>query len=129
VRGLRVSVNLPAIGSSAHEARQLVSETLAQRGHHDPALVDRVVLVTSELVTNAILHARTDVGLDMSVDGSSILLEVTDASPVPLPAPHVPDPDETSGRGLFLVDILADEWGVRTAGGGGKTVWIRVVTS
>lgn len=129
LRGLQLSVNLPAVGASAHEARQLVSETLAQRGHHDPALVERVVLVTSELVTNAILHARTAVVLEMSVDGSSILLEVTDASPVPLPAPHVPDPHETSGRGLFLVDVLADEWGVRTVRGGGKTVWIRLVAS
>jgi anti-sigma regulatory factor (Ser/Thr protein kinase) len=129
VKGLRVSVNLPAVGASAHRARQLVSDTLARRGHHDPALIDRLVLVTSELVTNAILHARTDVGLDMRVDGTSILLEVTDASPVPLPAPHVPEPDETSGRGLFLVDVLADEWGVRTVRGGGKTVWIRVVAS
>jgi anti-sigma regulatory factor (Ser/Thr protein kinase) len=107
----------------------LVTRTLSQGGHHDPVLVDRVVLVTSELVTNAILHARTDVGLDVSVEESSIVLEVTDSSPVPIPPPRVPDPEDTSGRGLFLVDVLSDAWGVRSADGGGKTVWIRVNAS
>jgi anti-sigma regulatory factor (Ser/Thr protein kinase) len=85
-----------------------------------------MVLVTSELVTNAILHARTDVGLVLRLNGPSIVLEVTDSSPVPVPPPHIPNPDDTSGRGLYLVDVLADEWGVRSEHGGGKTVWIRV---
>jgi anti-sigma regulatory factor (Ser/Thr protein kinase) len=103
-----------------------VSRTLSQGGHHDPQLVERLVLVTSELVTNAIVHARTDVGLDVTVQDSSIVLEVTDSSPAPIPPPRVPDPEDTSGRGLFLVDVLSDAWGVRSAQGGGKTVWIRV---
>jgi anti-sigma regulatory factor (Ser/Thr protein kinase) len=99
---------------------------LAQGGYYDPQLVDRLVLVTSELVTNAILHARTEVGLDVNVDESSIVLEVTDSSPATIPPPRVPDPEDTSGRGLFLVDVLSDAWGVRSLDGGGKTVWIRV---
>jgi anti-sigma regulatory factor (Ser/Thr protein kinase) len=102
---------------------------MTQRGRPDPVIIDRLVLVTSELVTNAILHARTDVELAMSVNQEWICVEVTDNNPVPLPPPHVPNAEDTSGRGLFLVDVLADEWGVRPIRGGGKTVWIRLNAS
>jgi anti-sigma regulatory factor (Ser/Thr protein kinase) len=126
VSGLHFSANLPPVNGSARQARRLVADALARLGQHDEKLVDRVVLVTSELVTNAILHAGTDLEIDLAFDGSSIRLEVTDSSPLPIPPPHPPNADDTSGRGLFLVDILVDEWGIRSLRENGKTVWIRM---
>jgi anti-sigma regulatory factor (Ser/Thr protein kinase) len=83
--------------------------------------------MTSELVTNAILHAKTDIDLVITVDGCQARLEVSDQSEGRLAPVEVPAWDDTSGRGLFVVTALADDWGVvDLEEGQGKMVWIQL---
>jgi anti-sigma regulatory factor (Ser/Thr protein kinase) len=99
------------------------------------ALTETVELVTSELVTNAILAATElpahvyvglpTVHLRLLADDHGVVIEVWDSNPHP-PAPQQPAPDEESGRGLMLVDALCEQWGSETMPGwSGKVVWAR----
>ena len=87
---------------------------------------DIVELLVSELVTNAVLHAHTEIELTVRDLGDCIRVEVSDDSPR-LPELHPAGLTE-SGRGLQIVDALASRWGTegRT---GGKTVWFEVTTT
>jgi anti-sigma regulatory factor (Ser/Thr protein kinase) len=118
---------LPAALTSARTAREFVVRAVAGLGRSDALLVDRVALVTSELVTNAIIHARTEIRLVVRVDSRSIWIEVLDGTTT-LPQPARAGPSDTSGRGLAMVAALADEWGV-TETEGGKKVWARVASA
>ncbi|MFM9707443.1 SpoIIE family protein phosphatase [Streptomyces galilaeus] len=97
-------------------------------------LAEDAILVVSELVTNAVVHAGTDVGLvcrleaEQETDTCAVVVEVTDRHPSRAPRDGSPDtPYETPeyGRGLRLVATLADAWGV-TYRRGAKTVWARL---
>ncbi len=87
----------------------------------DEGFVERVLLVVSELATNAVLHARTPFVVRMSGDGGSVRVAVFDTSDG-RPEPGSPDPAAVTGRGLGIVDALASAWGVEPAEGG-KWVW------
>jgi len=115
---------LPAALTSARTAREFVVRAVTGHGRSDALLVDRVALVTSELVTNAVIHARTEIRLVVRVDSRSIWIEVLDGTPA-RPQVARAAPWETSGRGLALVASLADEWGV-TETADGKKVWARL---
>jgi anti-sigma regulatory factor (Ser/Thr protein kinase) len=113
---LRAAVTAPA------QARAFARATCAEgraTGH-----LDDVTLVVSELVTNAVLHGRGDVTLDVFVDDLAVRVEVGDDGPT-LARPHAAAPDGESGRGLLMVSRLALRWGVRRDGGG-KVVWADV---
>ncbi|NEB02072.1 ATP-binding protein [Streptomyces sp. SID13726] len=90
---------------------------------------ETVVLILSELAANAVRHARrpgrtfdTSLAYD---GGKAVEIEVGDGSPH-LPVLKSYDPEATSGRGLILVDALADAWEVRRREFG-KAVWVRVL--
>ena len=77
-------------------------------------------LVVSELVTNAILHAGTDIEVIVVVRSDAVRIEVTDlGGGVPSSRPVE---GTTSGRGLPIVEALGGQWGVLQLGAG-KTVW------
>jgi len=122
VRRLR----LPADHRSPVVARAFVRDALAGGldGTHD-----EVLLLTTEVLTNAVIHAGTDLDLSVAVDGSEVTVSVRDRLGGPFDAPKVRNPDELSehGRGLLLVDRLASSWGT-THDIGGKTVWFRIET-
>lgn len=89
--------------------------------------LDAAVLVTSELVTNAVLHARTAIQVRVEVDGRRVRIEVFDENsraPVQAACP----PDATSGRGLALVSALAPAWGIDHRPDG-KVVWAELGTT
>jgi anti-sigma regulatory factor (Ser/Thr protein kinase) len=87
---------------------------------------DIVLLLVSELVSNAIVHARGNVGINAQQVGSSLRVEVRDSSST-LPAVQVGALDDVSGRGLHLVERLADRWGSRRLElDEGKTVWFEL---
>ena len=114
---------LPPQARSVVDARRQVRAVLADWGLD--SLADAALLLTSELVTNALLHART--GLSLTVARTSpdgLRVAVADASPV-LPVSRSAPPTATTGRGLHLLVQLADEWGVDTTAPG-KTVWFTV---
>jgi anti-sigma regulatory factor (Ser/Thr protein kinase) len=122
----RRSAVFPASLGSAREARRFVEATLEGAGVEDPALSDRLTLATSELVTNAVVHARSEVEVRITVDDDVVWLEVADRS-ASLPERMPPSVTSTHGRGLVLVDALAGRWGVAPASAGrGKSVWVEV---
>ncbi|MFI5749105.1 ATP-binding protein [Streptomyces sp. NPDC051644] len=82
-------------------------------------LAQEVVLVVSELVTNAIEHGRGTVRLRLSLTGGELLVEVIDGNPAPARLRPVAADDE-HGRGLFLVACLSRSWGVSEDG---RTTW------
>jgi two-component sensor histidine kinase len=98
---------------------------------HAPELADEtrdaLVLLTSELVTNAILHARTPLELGITVADESVLVAVHDLD-LALPE-QVPYANREGGWGLGLVQALAEEAEIRSDPDGGKTAWFRISRS
>lgn len=86
---------------------------------------DDALLVVSELVTNAVRHAGTDVVLNVVVHPDRIHIEVSDgADDLPIITSGGPDSSRPDGRGLVIVAALAINWGVtRMPDRPGKTVW------
>jgi anti-sigma regulatory factor (Ser/Thr protein kinase) len=118
--------DLDPVPSSVGMARSLVRETLAA---FDSDAREVALLLTSELVTNAILHARTPVQLGVLVDGDRALVCVADRlAQSPALSPRAHSQDRPGGRGLALVEDLADTWGTTTYTGG-KTVWFVLQTA
>jgi hypothetical protein len=103
-------------------ARLFVAATLERWGLG--GLVDDAVLVVSELVTNAVVHARSDVVVTLSLAGEAVRLSVEDGSRMP-PAPRPSPALDESGRGLALVAAAASRWGT-DVGGDGKVVWVEL---
>jgi anti-sigma regulatory factor (Ser/Thr protein kinase) len=108
---------LPEPGA-AKRARDFVSE---QAPALTPATWTALRLLTSELVTNAVVHARTAMQVGLTVTDSKVLVTVGDHSSA-LPERRSEADDRPGGRGLVLLDRLADEWGVHV-NDGGKTLW------
>jgi len=116
------STRLPAHPASTRAARAFVAEHL-RTWELDDAIDDATLLV-SELVTNAILHARSPVDLIVRKVRSAVRVEVFhDGNGVPKPL-H-PDHEEDAGRGLGLVHAVASRWGVDDVEAG-KTVWFEI---
>ncbi|MCW2724369.1 MAG: hypothetical protein JWN35_1290 [Frankiales bacterium] len=111
----------PADGRSASQARRLVERAVAEAGL--PDVVDEALLLVTELVTNAVVHAGTDVDVAIEAGTDRLRVEVLDRSPGSLPTVHgAPSDTREGGRGLFLLDALATEWGTRHFASG-KSVW------
>src|SRR5207302_1496481 len=107
---------------SAASARRFVDETL-HRWHCDE-LFDVVALLTSELVTNAILHAHSEIELNVAMTPDVIRIDVADHS-ASMPSRREAHEEDTSGCGLGLVEALATAWGVDERPGG-KSVWFEL---
>lgn len=103
-------------------ARRFVAERLAEWGL--PDVIDDAELCTSELVTNAVLHAQTEARLLVRVDDDAVRVEVHDGSRH-LPARGLAGADAMTGRGLLLIESLARSWGV-DPDAGGKSVWFEL---
>ena len=88
-------------------------------------MLDDALILTSELVTNAIRHGRPAVTLAIQLEPSALTVVVTDTGPERPPlVPSTPHPDSPIGRGLVIVDALATRWGVTPQPGSpGKAVW------
>lgn len=84
---------------------------------------ERVALVTSELASNAVLHARSDFVVHVGAIGRTVRVAVFDRSDE-LPVDRGFDAAAVTGRGLAIVESVADRWGVDVmADGAGKWVW------
>jgi DNA-binding NarL/FixJ family response regulator len=110
---------------SPRQARRDVKAALAAAA--GASSVDVIELLTSELVTNAVRHANSAARVAVEVVGAKVRVSVTDDGPG-VPATARPSPDAESGRGLDLVQGLADRWGV-IALDVGKTVWFEADVS
>ena len=89
----------------------------------DSTVVRRAVLLADELVTNAVVHARTELRLRLELRGDRLHIAVRDGSPRLLRLVTVPDSQAEGGRGLWLVERFASGWGVNRHPDGGKVVW------
>jgi hypothetical protein len=89
-------------------------------------LREDVELLLTELMTNVIIHARTDFEVRMEPSGDGVRVEVADGNPA-MPVPGTLAANALTGRGLTLVQSLSSRWGAHPNEGGGKTVWFEVV--
>jgi anti-sigma regulatory factor (Ser/Thr protein kinase) len=112
------ATTLPLSPASVRLARELVRRVTG--GPEDL----RAALVVTELVSNAIAHGDSPPTLTVGWDGRTVHLGVFDRGGG-RPVVQYAEPTDTGGRGVALVDSVADRWGV-TEGDGGKTVWADV---
>ncbi|WP_248966020.1 ATP-binding protein [Sphaerisporangium perillae] len=105
------------------DARDFVSGTLSAWGL--TTRLDDVRLCVSELATNALVHGDIDghgYTVDVTATHELVRVEVRDRSKHH-PRARTPDDTDTSGRGLLLVSVLSDAWGVEEREAAGKVVW------
>ncbi|MFE7182812.1 ATP-binding protein [Streptomyces erythrochromogenes] len=113
--------DLKAVG----EVRRALRELMRHRCRTEAT--DVAELLITELVTNALVHTDRGAEVSASLTAARLRVEVRDHA-ARRPRPYVPTADDgTHGRGLVLVEALADEWGVDAlALGGGKVVWFEL---
>jgi anti-sigma regulatory factor (Ser/Thr protein kinase) len=115
----------PAAVASVPAARRWVRSRLPSWLSHEDC--ERIVLLVSETVTNAVRHARSEVGLRLYDRRPTFRVEIDDGA-ASLPVTRHAGLDEESGRGVMLIEAVADRWGV-TGRHSGKTVWFEVRAS
>ena len=119
------TVLLPYAPASVAVARQRLAADLNAAGIFAGAVGD-AVLVVSELLSNAIRHARplpgSSVQVAWALDADAVEVAVSDGGAVTRPTPAQATVSSLGGRGLDIVEYLARTWGVRSDGGG-LTVW------
>ena len=116
---------LPGDASSVARARRFMASVLKDARQHTS---EECALIVSELVSNAVRHANTDVVLRVEERRGAIHLEIEDNGPGE-PEIKSPPVTELSGRGLKIVDALANDWGVRRTDQSAKVVWATVAVS
>lgn len=119
------SVQLPHDPASAGRARQLVArcaEALGQAEHAELAQ-----LLVTELVANSVKHAAPPLVIDCEATDHGLKITVHDGS-FERPVRRDPHMTDESGRGIQLVEAVADQWGVDDHPDGTKSVWVTVGT-
>jgi anti-sigma regulatory factor (Ser/Thr protein kinase) len=116
-------LDLSAHASSATLARRFIRQFAARHSLRGE-LVDQLVLVGCELVTNAVLHARTELGLALELYPDRVRVSVRDQASTPAALRHY-RPEALTGRGLAMVDAVSRSWGVDPAGTG-KRIWAEI---
>lgn len=117
-----VDLSLEPGPDSVPKARSVVASVVTAA---DRAQVDDVLLVVTELVTNAVLHGTAPITLRVSLLDDGVRVAVTDHGRA-MPVRPEPSLDAMTGRGLSLVAATARSWGVEPADDGGKVVWAEV---
>jgi len=126
-RGRDLVLRLDGRPASVGEARRFVRRQARGLGADEDAQ-DAITTLVSELVTNAVLHARTAVLLRLAEVGDSLRVTVTDGSPL-MPRRRRSSAMQTTGRGLQMLDAIAADSGIDPDDGvasGGKAVWFVV---
>jgi anti-sigma regulatory factor (Ser/Thr protein kinase) len=128
VQVLQVQLEVGPDPAEVGRARRWARSRLVGSGiGADEPVAETLILLISELVTNAVVHTGCPAVLRMlfpMAPAAPVRVEVADASLAP-PSPRHASRDETGGRGLELVDGLADRWGWHQEGPG-KQIWCEV---
>jgi anti-sigma regulatory factor (Ser/Thr protein kinase) len=119
----RFEMELTSEASSAERARRFVERALTSWKCME--LVEVTVLLANELVTNSVLHAHTDIRLEVTKLPTGIRVQVSDHDNASV-KPRSASLHAEGGRGLALVEGISDDWGVERWDGG-KTVWFKIV--
>jgi anti-sigma regulatory factor (Ser/Thr protein kinase) len=120
---------IPGGVEAAWIARELISETFAET--MPEATLHDLHLLTTELVTNAVLHAGAGasdaIELRVASAADSLRVSVTDPGHGAA-TPHVeqPDPEVPGGMGLYLVEQISSRWGAERLDGGPNRVWFEL---
>ena len=115
--------DLPVEVEAPATARHVATSLLHGWGFHDDEWIGRAQVVVSELVTNAVVHSGgSRLSLELRADHGRVTIAAIDQSAA---APRPREPDDTSGRGLWLVKEMSAAWGV-DGHNGGKRVWAQV---
>lgn len=122
---VQATKRFPPHPTTPRAARRFLADVI--RAEVAPEVWEAAVLLTSELVTNAVVHAGTDVHLRIEMDRRQVRIEVGDGSSH-LPRGRVARAHARGGRGLQMVERLSSSWGVDIATVG-KTVWCLLPTS
>ena len=120
-RSVGFRTRLPADRTAAASARRLVRTRLGRLVAADA--LDDILLVVSELVTNAVRHGRGDVELKISFDGNVLSGEVCDGGDGFVAAQDSSTSGAVGGNGLHIVDRLTQRWGVAE---GSARVWFEI---
>ena len=115
------ALHLAGHPESAGKARKFITD-FCSASDLAPEVCETAALLVSELVTNAIIHGRTAATIEAHRPGSELRVTVHDSNPSLPPVGGQPSLSRESGRGLQIVSLLADDWGVE-ATDGGKAVW------
>ncbi|MEV4684547.1 ATP-binding protein [Streptomyces kurssanovii] len=127
---LQVQLEIGSDPSEVGRARRWARSRLLKSGMgDDEPLAETLILLISELVTNAVVHTGCPAVLRMlfgagTAAAGTVRVEVADVSACP-PRPRHAQGEDTGGRGLELVDGLADRWGWQREGAG-KSIWCEV---
>ena len=121
--GVQRLVTLPPAPESARQARRIVTEVVTAA--RADAYLDIATLLTSELVTNGIVHAHTDLQVVVEATASWVRVEVIDGNPM-LPLRKTYDDEALTGRGMEMVELLSTDYGVTPLADDGKRVWFRL---
>jgi anti-sigma regulatory factor (Ser/Thr protein kinase) len=114
--------HLPRDATAAADARAHVRAELPLAR---PASIHAAVLMTDELVANAVLYGTDPIVLELDVSPDQLFVAVVDGSPARPVVGKDPGGPSTHGRGLFLVDALSSRWGVDSEEPG-KRVWFEL---
>jgi len=108
--------------ASPRQARSVVRSALPRERDY---VRDLAVLLTNELVTNALLHGKGEIGLALERSQGRLRVEVEDGERA-RPVLRSPDVQSEEGRGIVIVDSLSSSWGVRDVVDTGKSVWFEL---
>jgi anti-sigma regulatory factor (Ser/Thr protein kinase) len=121
---MRTSRSFPSDPESTRAARQFVLQAV---GNAPAELRDAIAVMAGELAMNAVQHARTGFTVTTELAGGTLRVEVTDSRGNHPEARPMPPPGSPRGRGLPIVDSLADDWGViPSRPGPGKRIWFQI---
>jgi anti-sigma regulatory factor (Ser/Thr protein kinase) len=119
-------LRLPTDLTAPKSARDFLDQNLCAA--HGARPDDLTRLLVSELVTNAVRHGAPPIEIAVRCVGSATLqISVSDGSPA-RPVQREAQPRDEGGRGIALVDLISDDWGVADRGGAGKAVWFTLRT-
>jgi anti-sigma regulatory factor (Ser/Thr protein kinase) len=124
VSAIEAMILLPGDVTTPAAARRFVRSAL-ESVEADGTVIETAELLTTELVTNAIVHAGTKSQLFIQAAKGVVRVEITDPDDR-LPSMAVHDTEAVGGRGLIIVNGLASAWGVEATTEGGKTVWFEL---
>ncbi|MEV6649173.1 SpoIIE family protein phosphatase [Streptomyces sp. NPDC051219] len=125
-RPIRASWSVWRLPEAVMHARRFTARTL--RAWSVVEELDVVLLVVSELVTNAVAHTQGEVRLDLTLGEERLRIAVHDASPRTPVKPAIVDWEATGGRGILIVEAVSASWGSVPLGGG-KQVWAEIAVA